>query len=179
MTCTETAGRQVKKGFRTVGAWLLGFAWLCLVFAGIIIGFSQNKYPRGLGWALLAVAAAVLVLTADRWIKAFPGILGVATFNSLIAVFSGHATGNVSVLIPKTTAILATLLLAVGTVLSLSFRNERMSALDRSAVLTLVVSIGWGAVDIRRWLHALAVGICCLFLAVLYKRSKPPRLRSR
>ena len=113
MTDTETLGQHLKSGFRTAGAWLLGFTWLCLVLGGIIIGFSPSKYPHALGWMLLIIAAVVLVLTADRWIKAFPGIMGVATFNSLITISSGHATGSPSALIPRSTAILATLLLAV------------------------------------------------------------------
>jgi hypothetical protein len=137
----ETVGQQVKSGFQTAGAWLLGFVWLCLVLGGIIIGFSPSNYPPGLGWLLLAVAAAVLVLTVDRWVKAFPGIMAVATVNSLITISSGHATGNASVLIPRSTAILATLLLAGGTALSLTFRRK-VSVLDRFALLALAVSIG-------------------------------------
>jgi hypothetical protein len=175
---TETVGQQVKGGFRTAGAWLLGFAWLFLVFAGLGIGFSQTDYPRALGWFFLAVAAAVLVATANHWIRAFPGIMGVATFNSLITISSGHATGNPSVLIPRSTAILATLLLAVGTALSLTFRTKRVSVPDRAAVLALAVSIGWGAVDVHHWLPALTVGTSCLFLAWLYDRSTQQRFRS-
>jgi hypothetical protein len=172
MTSTETVGQQVKSGFRTAGAWLLGFAWLFLVFAGLGVGFSQTDYPHALGWFFLAVAAAVLVATANRWIKAFPGIMGVATFNSLITISSGHATGNPSVFIPRSTAILTTMLLAVGTALSLTFRTKRVSAPDRAALLALAVSIGWAAVDVHHGLAALAVGTLCLFLAWAYDRSR-------
>lgn len=175
MNSAETVGQEVKSGFRTARAWLLGFAWLCLVFAGMAIGFSPSNYPRALGWLCLAVAAAVLVATANRWVNAFPSIMVVATFNSLITISSGHATGNPSVLIPRSTAILATLLLAVGTALSLTFRTfrtKRVSIPDRVALLALAVSIGWGAVDVRHWLPALAVGTCCLFLAWAYDRRR-------
>lgn len=178
MGSTETVGQQVKGGFRTAGAWLLGFAWLSLVFAGLGIGFSQTDHPRALGWFFLAVAAAVLVATANRWIRAFPGIMGVAAFNSLITIFSGHATGNPSVLVPRSTAILMTLLLVAGTALSRTFRTKRVSAPDRAAVLALAVSIGWAAVDVRHGLVALGAGTCCLFLAWLYDRSKPRSFRS-
>jgi hypothetical protein len=168
---TETVGQQVKGGFRTAGAWLLGFAWLFLVFAGMAIGFSPSKYPPAVGWLMLAAAATILVLTVDGWVRAFPGIMAVATINSLLTISSGHATGNPSVLIPRTTAILATLLLAVGTALSMTFRRK-VSVPDRSALLALAVSIGWGAVDVRHWLPALAVGTCCLFLAWVYDRTR-------
>ena len=170
MASTETVGHQVKGGFRTAGGWLLGFAWLCVVFGGIIIGFSPSKYPPAFGWLLLAAAAAILVLTVHRWVRAFPGIMAVATINSLLTISSGHATGNPAVLIPKSTAILATLLLAGGTALSLTFRRK-VSVPDRIALLALAVSIGWGAVDARHWLPALAIGTCCLFLAWAYDRT--------
>lgn len=176
MASTEAVGQQVKSGFRTAGAWLLGFALLCLVFGGIIIGFSPSEYPPIFGWVLLAAAAAILVLTADFWVKAFPGIMAVATINSLLTLSSGHATGNPSVLIPRTTAILATLLLAAGTALSMTFRRK-VSAPDRAALLALAVSIGWGAVDVRHWLPALAVGTCCLLLAWVYDRSRRSPVR--
>jgi len=119
----------------------------------------------------------VFVLTIDDWIKAFPGVMAVATVNSLITISSGHATGNPSVLIPRSTAILATLLLAGGTALSVTFRTKRVSVPDRIALLALAVSIGWGAVDVRHWLPALAGGTCCLFLAWVYdrRRSAPGR----
>src|SRR5262245_20387855 len=44
MSSAETVGQQVKSGFRTAISWLLGFAWLCLVFAGMAIGFSPSNY---------------------------------------------------------------------------------------------------------------------------------------
>jgi len=168
----ETVGQEVKSGLQTAGAWLLGMVWLCLVFGGITIGFSPSKYPPALGWMLLSVAAAVLVLTVDRWVKAFPDIMAVATVNSIMTISSGHATGNPSVLIPRSTAMLATLLLAGGTALSLTFRTKKVRVPDRVALLALAVSIGWGAVDVRHWLPALGVGTCCLFLAWAYDRIR-------
>ena len=65
---------QVKNGFRTAGAWLLGLGWLGLVFAGMAIAFSTSKYPPVAGWVLLAIDAIILVSTAHRWVKALPGL---------------------------------------------------------------------------------------------------------
>jgi hypothetical protein len=73
---------QVISGLRKTGAWLLGMAWLGLVFAGMAIAFSPSNYPRAAGWVLLVLAAIILLATADRWVKAFPGLLGVATIKS-------------------------------------------------------------------------------------------------
>jgi hypothetical protein len=125
-----------------------------------------------LGWLFLLVAAAVLVATADRWVKAFPGIMVVATVNGLITISSGHATGNPSVLVPRLTAILLTLLLAGGTALSLTFRSKRLSVPDRLALLALAVSIGWGAIDVRHGVIALALVTGSLLLAWAYDRNR-------
>ena len=172
MNSAETVGQQVKSGFRTAGAWLLGFVWLCLVFAGLAIGFSPSNYPRSLGWLCLAVAAVVLVATADHWVKAFPGIMAVATVNSLISISSGHATGNPAVLVSRSTAILMTVLLLAGTALSMTFRRKTVSVPDRVALLALAVSIGWGAVDVQHGLIALAIGTGCLLLVWAYDHRK-------
>ncbi len=135
------------------------------------IGFSPSNYPRPLGWLFLLVAAAVLMAMADRWVKAFPGIMVVATVNGLITISSGHATGNPSVLVPRSTAILLTLLLAGGTALSLTFRSNRLTVPDRLALLALAVSIVWGAIDVRHGVIALALGTGCLLLAWAYDRK--------
>ena len=71
----EAGGKQGKNGFRRAGAWLLGFAWLGLVFAGMAIAFTPSPHSPALGWGLLGIAALVLVFTMDRWVKVFPGLL--------------------------------------------------------------------------------------------------------
>ena len=68
--------------------------------------------------------------------------MAVATVNSLLTISSGHATGNPSVLIPRHTATLVTLLLGVGTGLSVPFLSKRVSVPDRVALLALAFSIG-------------------------------------
>jgi hypothetical protein len=178
MDHTETMS-HVKNGFRKVGAWLLGFAWLCLVFGGVIIGFFPSNYPRPLGWLFLAVAAVVLVATADHWVKAFPGIMGVATFNSLITISSGHATGAPTVLISHATAILTTMVLVVGSALSLTFRTRSLSVVDRVALLALPASIVWGVIEQHNALLVLSIGIGCLFFAWTSDRIRRRDFRLR
>lgn len=81
---------QVKSGFRAAGGWLLGIVWLGLVFGGLGVAFTPSQYPPAMGWALLAIAAAIFVATANRWVKALPGIFGVASFNSLVTIGTGR-----------------------------------------------------------------------------------------
>jgi len=168
----ESVEQHVVNGIRIAAGWLLGMAWLSVVFGGLIIGFSPSKYPRALGWLCLIVAAGVLVMTARYWVKAFPGIMAVGTFNSFITISSGHVTGHPEVLVPKSTAIVATLLMAAGTAVSRTFRANELSIVDRIALLALATSIGWGAVDAAHGLPALAIGIGCLFSAWIYDRDR-------
>jgi len=175
MTKSDTMA-QVRNGFRTAGAWLLGLGWLGLVFAGMAIAFSTSKYPPVAGWVLLAIDAIILVSTAHRWVKALPGLLGLATLNALVSVFSGHATNLPSVPIPRFEATVATLLLGMSTALSPSFTSRKLSIVDRLAFLIYASCILWGAVDHRVTLPVqMGVATFCLLVAWAYDRLQRRR----
>jgi len=172
---TQEAMTQVRNGFRTAGAWLLGLAWLGLVIAGLGEAFAPPTRPA-VGWVLLAIDAFILVITANRWVKALPGILGIATLNALVSVFSGHATNLSSVRISRFEAIVATLLLGISTGLSPSFTSRKLRILDRVAFLIYASCILWGAVDHRVTLPVqMGVATFCLLLAWLYDRFQRRR----
>ena len=162
---------RIVSGLRTVGAWLLGMAWLFVVFAGMGISFSASRYRPFVGWILLAAAAVVFVATATRWIKALPALVGFATLNSLATVVTGHLTNQPSVSISRIEAMLATLLLGTGAALSVSFTKRALNVLDRIVLLIFVLCIVWGATEPPFTLVALGVGVCCLFLAWAYEHS--------
>jgi hypothetical protein len=167
---------QVKSGFRIAGAWLLGFGWLCLVLAGMAVAVSPSKYPPVVGWLLLAVAAIILVTTAQRWVKALPGLLGLATLNALFSIFSGHATNLPSVPISRSESLVATLLLVVSTALSPSFTARELRVVDRLAFLIYASCIFWGAVDHRVTLPVqMGIATFCLLSAWVYDRLQRRR----
>lgn len=168
---------QVISGFRTAGAWLLGLGWLGLVFAGMAIAFPPpGKYPPVVGHVLLAVAAIILVITAHLWVKALPGLLGLATLNALVSIFSGHATNLPSVPISRSESVVATLLLAISTALSPSFTARKLNIVDRLSFLIYATCIVWGAVDHRVSLPVqMGVATFCLFSAWVYDRIQHPR----
>jgi hypothetical protein len=165
---------EVTTGFRAAGFALLGLGWLGLVLGGIVVAFiPQSKYPPVVGWVLLAMAATILVTTAQTWVKAMPGLLGLATLNALIAGLTGHTANLSSAPIPRSDALTAAVLLATSTVLSLSFTSRKIYAVDRIAFLIYAICIFWGAVDHRVTL-TLQMGIATfsLFSAWLYDRLR-------
>ena len=166
---------QVKNGFRTAGAVLLGLGWLGLVIAGLGEVFTPPSRPV-VGWVLLAVGAIILVTTAQRWVKALPGLLGLATLNALVSIFSGHATNLPSVPISRSESLVATLLLAVSTALAPSFTARRLRVVDRLAFLIYASCIFWGAIDHRVTLPVqMGVATFCLFSVWVYDRIQRRR----
>ena len=166
---------QVRNGFRSAGVALLGLGWLGLVIAGMGEAFAPPARPV-VGWTLLAVAAIILVLTAHLWVKALPGLLGLATLNALFSIFSGHATNLPSVPISRSDSLVATLLLAVSTALSPSFTIRELRLVDRLALLIYATCIFWGAVDHRVTLPVqMGVATFCLFSAWVYDRIQRRR----
>ena len=74
----STLKEHVISGFWRAGGWLLGMAWLGLVFWGITEGFaSERAFSEGrhrsrvLGYALLAAAAAIMVVTVEYCKRVF------------------------------------------------------------------------------------------------------------
>src|SRR4029077_5580943 len=124
------------------------------------------------GWTLLVIAAVILVATADRWGNALPGIMGVATINSIVTISTGHRPNNPSVLISHSQAIVATILLASSTILSLDFRARKLNLLDRMSLLIYASCIAWGAVQVRVTYLAAGIATFCLLLAWMYNRFK-------
>jgi|SRR2546427_5876568 len=182
---SQTIGSQVESGFRTAGAWLLGFGWLVLLFGGMAISFSPepSKYPRPVGWIFLVLVATTFIAAMNRWIKALPGILGLATFNSLFTIFSGHLTNHPDIPISRFEAITFTLMFGICSYLSLSFASRKLNLVDRIALLLFLSAIVWGVIydsvisaPHRNPTHrsasliALGVGACFFVGAWLYDR---------
>jgi hypothetical protein len=164
---------QVKNGFKMAAAWLLGIAWLVLVFAGLAVVFSPSKFPSALGWCLLVIAAFVLIATVDRWVKALPGVFGVATINGLAMIFTGHATGSPSVLVSRPLALFATISLAASTLMSFSFQRRRLHITDRMMFLVYAVCVAYAAIKPWTGYWALGTATAALFATWCYNYLKP------
>jgi len=164
---------QVKSGFRRAGAWLLGMAWLGLVFWGVIetfgteANFSEGHHPsRILGYFLLGTAAVIFVFTANYWRRALPGIILAATLGTLLELEQGHAVNNPAVLVPRWIALVQLVVIGGVTALSFTFRKRPLNILDRLALLAFAASIYWGGEEATQQKFPLALmvgGACVLF----------------
>jgi len=179
MKTEPTAKEQVKSGFRRAGGWLLGMAWLGLVYGGILEAFgseqafSEGRHPSPiLGYALLIAAAVIMLATAEHWKRVFPGIMLAAILNSLLELSRGHAVNNASVPVSLSTATVHLLVTTGVAALTLTFKDRRLTMLDRGALLAFVTSFLWGAIDERFAMLKLLVGACCIFVAWAVNRLK-------
>jgi len=163
---------QAKSGFRRAGLWLLGFVWLGLVFAGMAIAFSPSPHPPALGWALLSIAALVLVFTMDKWVKVFPGLLAYGVVGSVLMLMNGHAVNHPEVLVPRLEAVTLIVFFAAAAALSFTFTNHKLTVPDRTALFVFILCFFWQAVAPRMMLMALGIGFACLIGAWVYDRTR-------
>jgi len=170
---------QVKGGFRLAGAWLLAFAWLVLVFSGLGIAFSSSPHHPAVGWALLAVAAIIFLLTMDRWVRFFPAVVACGVLGGVVTTLSGHVVNHPEVAVPRWEGAIMTLLLAAAAVVSQSFEKRRLRAPDRIALLAFTFSLFSQAVDSKVMLPGLAMGTASLASAELYNRLRRRRNGAR
>jgi hypothetical protein len=165
---SEVLNRPLRKGFKRAGAWLLGFFWLGVVFAGMAIAFSPSSYPPALGWILLTGAAVFLILTTAVWVKIFPGLMAYGVFGSLLEISSGHALGHPEVRVTPATGTMLLLFFGISTALSLTFRRRFITALDRVALFLFVVCFFAQIIVPHKSLMILAFGLTCLASACSY-----------
>ncbi len=166
----DTLGKHIKIGSRRAVAWLLGFAWLGLVFGGMAVAFTPSSHSPTLGWGLLGIAALVLVFTMDKWVKVFPGLLAYGALGSILMLMNGHAINHPEVRVSKLEAAVLILFFAAGAGLSFTFTKQKLTMPDGIALFAFIFCFFWQAVAPRLMLLALSVGFACLIGAWVYDR---------
>ena len=161
---------EVKRGFRRAGLWLLGFAWLGLVFAGMAIALTPSPHSPAVGYVLLTVAAIIALVTMDSWVKVFPGLLAYGVLGSVLELLDGHAVGLPHTPVSRSDAITSLLFCAIGAAISITIARRKLNAADRFALFAFVCGFFWQAADPRHMRLALGTGLGLLVLAWLYDR---------
>jgi hypothetical protein len=166
---------EVKQGFWRAGTWLLGFGWLFLVFSGLAIVTTHSPPPHVVGWALLAAAAGIALLTVDRWAKIFPGLLAYGVLGSVLSLVDGHAVNHPEVPVSRLEGVAMIVFFTVAAVLSFTFTKRKLHVTDRAALFAFVVCFFWQAVAPNFMWVVLGVGFCFLLAAWLYDHFRHRR----
>ena len=161
-----------KSWFAKLGSILLLFACFGLVGGGMI------RIPRGsdqlvLGWIMLVGGFLLAFATIDQWGSVLPGVFGVAGLNALNAVWSGHLTNQPMVLIPRSTALILTLVFFAAAVLSGQVAIRKFSAVHRILFFAVFVLVPVSMLDNRFAIPGSLSMLACL--VVLWGLPKPPQ----
>lgn len=141
MTAHAMAGNPVKRGLLRSLSWLSAIAWLIVAFIATGIAAAQTSYPALFGWLILAVLMWIAAITAERWVRILPGMLGMAALNALYSLFSGHFGLNSPKPIARPTAGLMAAALITGAYLSTAYMKRKLSAVDRAVLACVIASL--------------------------------------
>ena len=164
----EEKTTETKQGFRRASVWLLGITWLGLVFAGMAIAFTPSPHSPAVGWVLLVLAAAIALVTMDRWVKIFPGLLAYGILGSVLSLMDGHAVNHPEVSVSRIGGVVMIVFFTIATLLSFTFTKRELQVTDRVALFAFVVAFFWQAVAPSFMWIVLGVGFCFLLFAWLY-----------
>lgn len=141
MNARGTVSNPIKQGILRTLSWLSVIVWLIVAFiaAGITVG--QTSYPLAFGWILLAALMWIAAVTAARWVRVLPGMLGVAALNAIWSVISGHFGLNPPKPIARSLAGLMAVALIGAAYLSTTYINRRLAAIDRIALTLAIASV--------------------------------------
>lgn len=160
--------KKVKSGFLRAGAWLLGFGWLFLVFGGLIVVTTPSPPPHAFGWALLALAAVIVLVTMDRWVKFFPGLLAYGVLGSVLTLVDGHAVNHPEVAVSRSEGMAMVAFCTFAAALSFTFTKRKLCVMDRVALFAFVACFFWQAAVPKFMWVAMGAGFCFLLFAWLY-----------
>lgn len=141
MTAHAMAGNPVKQGLLRSLSWLSAIAWLVVAFIATGIAAAQTSYPAVFGWIILTLLMWIAAITAERWVRILPGMLGVAALNALYSLVSGHFGLNPPKPIGHPIAALMMVALIMGAYLATAYMNRRLTAADRVVLALAIVSL--------------------------------------
>jgi hypothetical protein len=124
----------IKQGLLRSLSWLSVIAWLIVVFIAVGVASSQTSYPAVVGWIVLGMLMGIAAITADRWARVLPGMVGVAALNALYSTVSGHFGLNPPKPIARETAAVMMVALMAGAYLATRYMNRKLTKVDRASL---------------------------------------------
>lgn len=177
---------RLDRAARTVGLTLFFLVVAGLFLGGVLYVFFPGGHSSVLGSVFLAISVPIMFLEAKRWVRALPGIFGVAVLNGLISLWTGHAVNDPSQPVSRLRTMTIIWFFAVCAVLSDKLRRQELLILDRLALIVFAFSFSfWIGYDSARTqergslaffdlteLIAMGIGLLSLLLASLHSRKR-------
>ncbi len=131
----------------------------------------SRKHSDFTGWAIVVIAAAVMIVTMNHWVKYLQVILGAGILGGLLATATGHLLNDTKPF-PRSIAAALTALLVACSLISRTLARRRLRVLDRLALTAFLIAIVGGMVKSTPvyGVIGLSIGFIFLFIAWLYDR---------
>lgn len=168
----ETKHSRLTTQLLRMGVYAGAVFWLALAYLGwvLISGPPNGWHPYLVGWAVLAVAGLLMIVTMDRWIKYLRFILGGLTLGALLAIADGHLL-NSSAPFPRVVAGELAVLSAGCGLISHTLAARPLAVSDRVALVGFVAATVAGLFNgPQAAVIGLALGLTFLFAAWAYDR---------
>lgn len=179
----QTVKEQAKSGLRLgvgAGLFLIGGMLLSAGMSRVVWSATPPHYivwPEPLGWAELALAAALLLSSAGVWWQVFAGYMLIGSLKSVIVFITGTDLFAPYGPFPRPEAA-AFAAFGVATILLMwRFTKNRLTILDRMALTACLFSIAWraGTAEFSDFGLGLIIGLGFLIFASAYDRIQRHR----
>jgi hypothetical protein len=161
--------------FFRVLSYAAAFFWLAFVWGGLTVLSvpDSGKHSHLAGWAILIVAAAVMIATMDHWVKYLQLILGGGILGGLFAIVQGHLFNGAP--FPRMAAVGVTAVFIGCSLISQTFAKRRLRISDRVGLAAFVAAFASAKLvgTPILGLICVSIGFGCLFAAWLYNRVSP------
>lgn len=172
--------RDVRNGLRVAGFMLL---WVMAAFllggAAVHLGLLSNDGPslipgnRLSGAVELMLGLAILILTANQWMKAISGLTLMALVKALVSAANGRTFPSGT---PTQSSLMLIWALYCGLTAALSWRFmfSKPGKADKAAAIVMVVSTLSGALNP----YYLAPGLLAMFAAWVWSKRREHERRT-
>ncbi len=164
------ASNPIKQGLLRSLSWLSVIAWLIVAFIAVGVAASQTSYPAAVGWIVLAMLMGIAAITAERWVRVLPGVLGVAALNALYSLVSGHFGLNPPKPIARPIAAVMMVVLMASAYLATGYMNRRLTKVDRASLACAIGSLLVGLSQPQLAVPATVVILVFLAAGLAYRR---------
>ena len=159
----------VLRGVRVAGFMILYFLTGLLLLKGALDVRGNPDRHIALGGAEIGVGTAVLIATANIWLRWLSALMVIAALRALFSIPMGVAITNPSVHISPLQGLELIASFLIVCALSVRFVSSRPNNLDKTAAIVLVWCLLWGVLNENTQRYLLP-GVLAMAAAWLWAR---------